>query len=146
MIYRTATFYLFFFLVHLVLRLFKIYCENRNIRIKGQVLKVKILNWFSVFTIFSFKIKANWLVLLQVPKEYCRPACPNYFGPIRRQGFLTKIWTNTNEDLISQNLIALLIHLYLIFEKSSLKNQVSIIGFLTCKNRFQNWFCRLHRQ
>jgi len=30
------------------------------------------------------------------------------------------------------------IHLYLIFEKSSLKNQVQQTGFLTCKNQFQN--------
>ena len=32
------------------------------------------------------------------------------------------------------------IHLYLIFEKSSLKNQVRRTGFLTCKNQFHNWF------
>ena len=32
------------------------------------------------------------------------------------------------------------IHLYLIFEKSSLKIQVRRTGFLTCKNQFQNWF------
>ena len=32
------------------------------------------------------------------------------------------------------------IHLYLIFEKSSLKNQVRRTGFLTYKKQFQNWF------
>jgi hypothetical protein len=32
------------------------------------------------------------------------------------------------------------IHLYLIFEKSSWKNQVQRIGFLACKNQFRNWF------
>ena len=32
------------------------------------------------------------------------------------------------------------IHLYLIFEKSSLKNQVRRTGFLTCKNPFWNRF------
>ena len=32
------------------------------------------------------------------------------------------------------------IHLYLIFEKSSLKNQVRRTGFLICKNQFRNWF------
>ena len=32
------------------------------------------------------------------------------------------------------------IHLYLIFEKSSLKIQVRQTGFLTCKNQFQNSF------
>ena len=35
------------------------------------------------------------------------------------------------------------IHLYLIFEKSSLKNQVRRTGFLTCKNQFQNWFLQV---
>ena len=32
------------------------------------------------------------------------------------------------------------IYLYLIFEKSSLKNQVRQTGFLTCKIQFQNYF------
>ena len=34
------------------------------------------------------------------------------------------------------------IHLYLIFEKSSLKNQVRRTGFLICKNQFRNWFLK----
>ena len=33
-----------------------------------------------------------------------------------------------------------LVKLYLISEKSSLKNQVRWTGFLTCKNKFWNWF------
>ena len=32
------------------------------------------------------------------------------------------------------------IHLYLIFEKSSLQNQVRRTGFLTCENQFRNGF------
>ena len=36
--------------------------------------------------------------------------------------------------------------LYLSFEKSSLENQVRRTGFLTCKNQFRNWFCKLHGQ
>ena len=35
------------------------------------------------------------------------------------------------------------IHLYLIFEKSSLKNRVWQTGFLACKNQFKIEFCRL---
>ena len=35
------------------------------------------------------------------------------------------------------------IHLYLTFEKSSLKNQVRRTEFLTCKNQFWNWFLKL---
>ena len=33
-----------------------------------------------------------------------------------------------------------LVDVYLIFEKSSCKNQVQQTGFLVCKNQFQNWF------
>ena len=32
------------------------------------------------------------------------------------------------------------VDLYLIFEKSSCKNQVRVAGFLACKNQFWNWF------
>ena len=38
------------------------------------------------------------------------------------------------------------VDLYLIFEKSSCKNQVQQTGFLSCKINFEIDFCRLHRQ
>ena len=41
-------------------------------------------------------------------------------------------------DMIYVSLLP--IHLYFIFEKSSLKNQVRRTVFLTCKNQFRNWF------
>ena len=45
------------------------------------------------------------------------------------------------EDLVDlSNLTNSPIYLCLIFEKSSLKNQVQGTEFLTCKNQFRNWF------
>ena len=64
--------------------------------------------------------------------------------PSHKSHFRSIITWNFGDNLTINNREPdyLPIHLYLVFEKSSLKKQIRQNGFLACKNLFRNWFLK----
>ena len=64
----------------------------------------------------------------------------NYCGSVDKEASSIKLWRLGSFQIRQSKGPFPLVDLFLIFEKSSCKNQIRQTGFLAWKNRFQNWF------
>ena len=115
--------------------------NDRNVKLS----EFWVLLWKFVYHIRFFSNKCKLTILQHCSGflwrkthilQYCVVSAE--YGKIRCEVTKGRI---QNKILFLPNLVhSRPVHLYLIFEKSSLKNRVRWTGLLTCKNQFQNWF------